>query len=82
MYLVAMGVFCSLMIQAKDEMYLQKMQQSIEQLNSSTTVEDYQANANAFERISKVEADQWQPMYYAAYRYILTSLFIPIPDNG
>lgn len=81
MYLVAMGVFCSLMIQAKDEMYLQKMQQSIEQLNSSTTVEDYQANANTFERISKVEADQWQPMYYAAYSYILMSFQINDGDE-
>jgi len=81
MYLVVMGIFCSLMIQANDEMYLQRMQQSIAQLNNAAKVEDYQSSVNTFERISKVEADQWQPMYYAAYSYILMSFQIHDGDE-
>ncbi|MCU4176213.1 hypothetical protein [Carboxylicivirga sp. N1Y90] len=80
-FLISIGVFISLFSRANDDVYLQKMQQSIEQLNRSSTIVHYQTSANAFERISRVESDKWQPMYYTAYSYVLMSFQISDGDE-
>ncbi len=71
--LLITGLLNSLLTTWNNDAYLQTMQQTIEQLNQSTTIEQYQSVANTFERISTVEKDQWQPMYYAAYSYVVMS---------
>ncbi len=74
--LLITGFLNPLLMSPNNDVYEQKMLQAIEQLNHSITIEQYQTVANIFERISTVEENQWQPMYYAAYSYIMMSFQI------
>lgn len=53
--------------------YEQTMSNAIEKLNQSTSINGFIETANTFERISKMEQNDWLPLYYAAYSYILVS---------
>ena len=66
---------CSHVLSAKtnDEKYLSTMQKNIAQLYEATTVAEYQTSVNAFERIAGVESKKWEPLYYAAFGYIMMS---------
>lgn len=72
-FLIVAGFLYPFVMNGTKDAYLQKMQQTIGQMNQSTTIEQYQQVANTFERISAAEADQWQPMYYTAYCYVMMS---------
>ena len=50
--------------------YEKAMLAKIEVLNQAQKFSDYQAVANAFERIAQKEEKEWLPLYYAAFSYI------------
>lgn len=53
--------------------YDKAMQNAIEQLQGSVSLNDFQDAANTFERIAASEKNEWLPGYYAAYSYIIMS---------
>ena len=53
--------------------YQQAMTNAIEKLNQSTSNDEFLEAANTFERISSIEQNEWLPLYYAAYSYIILS---------
>lgn len=57
--------------------YKETMQKSIQQLYSSKSVQDYISAANQFDRIAKMEKQEWLPLYYAAHAYIIACHFQP-----
>ncbi|HYG01109.1 MAG TPA: hypothetical protein VD927_01635 [Chryseosolibacter sp.] len=68
--------FCSVNLLANevnDEKYLSTMQKNIDVLYDAKTLADYQTVINAFERIAGVETKKWEPLYYAAFGYIMMS---------
>ncbi len=56
---------------ASNPAYEKAMQQAISQLEEAASPETYQAAANQFQRIAQVEQDEWLPLYYASYAYII-----------
>lgn len=62
--------------EANNEKFTKAMEGALAQLKNaqiSQKLEDWQAVANQFERIGKVEATEWLPSYYAAYSYVMMS---------
>lgn len=51
--------------------YEQAMKQAIDQLNRADSPETYQTAANQFQRIAQVEQNEWLPLYYTSYAYII-----------
>jgi len=58
---------------AGNEMYYQKMGETLGGFASCSSVEDYQDLANKFRIIANVEDEEWLPLYYEAQCYILIS---------
>lgn len=50
--------------------YVKVMEEKILLAGKAVTAEEFQDCANAFERISLSEANEWHPLYYAVYCYI------------
>ena len=46
---------------------------NIADFKKDSTLEQYQATANSFERISNIDKSKWLPSYYAAHVYIIMS---------
>ncbi len=69
-------IFLSLVVltaNAQNKNYQEAMASAISQMESSETVSNFQQAANTFERISMTETDEWLPLYYAAYSFIVMS---------
>ncbi len=56
---------------ANDEKYQQAMKKNIEAVYAAQSVDDLQLSVNAFDRIASAEKSKWEPLYYAAFGYIL-----------
>ena len=74
--LVLVPLFC---IGFSNETYQKAMTQSIENLFQAKTIPEYVEAANRFERISQIEKNEWLPLYYASYAYIMVSFQEPDP---
>lgn len=59
-------------VTAQDK-YTETMLKNIEAAYKGKTVTDYQATANAFERIATAEKTKWEPYYYAAFSNIMAA---------
>ena len=57
----------------KANTYADAMQKNIADFKKDSTLEQYQAIANSFERIVNIEKDEWLPSYYAAHVYVIMS---------
>jgi len=69
-------IFLSLVVltaNAQNKNYQEAMASAISKMESSETVSNFQQAANTFERISMTETDEWLPLYYAAYSFIVMS---------
>jgi hypothetical protein len=53
--------------------FQQAMTGAIDKMNNSANINDFVDAANTFERISSSEKNEWLPLYYAAYSYIVIS---------
>jgi len=53
--------------------YEQAMKNAIDKMNSDESISGLQDAANTFDRISMNETDEWLPLYYTAYAYIIMS---------
>ena len=58
---------------AGNEMYYQKMGETLGAFAACSTVDDFQDLANKFSIIANVEEEEWLPLYYEAHCYILIS---------
>lgn len=56
-----------------NDAYQKAMKQSIDKLFQSQTIQEYVDVANQFERISTIEKQEWLPLYYASFSYIMIS---------
>ena len=74
--IVLVSLFC---IGFSNETYQKAMTQSIENLFQAKTIPEYVEAANRFERISQIEKNEWLPLYYASYAYIMVSFQEPDP---
>jgi tetratricopeptide (TPR) repeat protein len=64
------SVTCSF---ANDDKFKAAMLKNINLVYTADSVSQYQQAANALERISQAEPTRWEPLYYAAFAYILMS---------
>ncbi|MBE9466758.1 MAG: hypothetical protein IMY72_00385 [Bacteroidetes bacterium] len=55
--------------------YADAMLKNIADFKKDSTLEQYQATANSFERIVNIEKEKWLPSYYAAHVYVIMSFF-------
>lgn len=62
-----------------NDAYQKAMTNSIENLFQAKTIPEYVEAANRFERISQIEKNEWLPLYYASYAYIMVSFQEPDP---
>jgi tetratricopeptide (TPR) repeat protein len=60
-----------------NEAYRKAMNQSLENLFQAKSIPEYVEVANQFERISQIDKNEWLPLYYAAYSYIVISFQEP-----
>jgi hypothetical protein len=58
-------ILCTLTVAAQSDKYVEAMKKNLAQLDAGKTSADFQAAANAFERIGDAEKTQWLPYYYA-----------------
>jgi tetratricopeptide (TPR) repeat protein len=68
--LVFVSLFC---FGFANENYEMAMSLSIEKLFQAKTIPQYVDVANEFERISQTEKNEWLPLYYASFAYIMIS---------
>lgn len=72
MLLISVAFMASSLLGANDR-YLDQMKATIDQFNTSGTIDDLQSVANKFGVIGNVETKEWLPLYYQAHCYILMS---------
>lgn len=53
-----------------EQAYINAMSKGLQSMGAAQTMEDWQAVAGQFERITAKVTDQWHPQYYAALAYI------------
>jgi tetratricopeptide (TPR) repeat protein len=56
---------------ANDGKYIQAMQTNIEAIYAAESIEALQRSVNSFERIAAAESSKWEPLYYAAFGYVI-----------
>jgi len=56
-----------------NEAYQKTMTESIEKLFQAKTISEYVEMGNQFDRISQIEKEEWLPLYYASFAYIMIS---------
>lgn len=61
--------------------YEQEMKSALEALDKADNAQNFQAVANKFEMISRVEKAKWLPKYYASLSYTLLTYFEKEADN-
>jgi archaellum component FlaF (FlaF/FlaG flagellin family) len=66
-------IFISSFAFSQSEMYLSKMKQNLQLLDSAKSPQDYNEVAASFERVADAEKTQWLPYYYAAYATVVGS---------
>ena len=70
--ILTLALVFSAAIQAQtDDKFTQAMGKMLEKFNEADSPEQWQAAANAFERIGNAESDQWLPWYYAGYANVM-----------
>jgi tetratricopeptide (TPR) repeat protein len=62
---------------AQSAKYEQAMGKALESLNNASMADDFINAANTFERISMNEKNEWLPLYYSAYAYIVVCYVNP-----
>lgn len=75
--LLILSSVCLMSFSEKDP-FTKAMTESLKMLEEAKEPEDFLSVANKFERISKKEADKWQPAYYAAYAMTILAAIDPI----
>lgn len=56
---------------AHDKKYEEAMTRQIQIVYTSEKTEELQAAVNSLDRISQAEKDKWEPLYYAAFGYVM-----------
>jgi len=69
---ILMAVVCQ--ISSASDPYIEKMKETLQQMDRCRTLEEYQETANTFEVIAMAENDKWHPYYYCALIYGLMSM--------
>jgi hypothetical protein len=59
----------SLYMDVNAQGYTAQMQNSVDELNKATTIDDYHKLGSDFSRIASGNKNEWLPYYYAAYCY-------------
>lgn len=62
---------------AQSAKYEQAMEKALEKLHQATMGDDFISAANTFERIGMNEKNEWLPLYYSAYAYIVVCYVNP-----
>ncbi|NEW82249.1 MAG: hypothetical protein GZ094_07790 [Mariniphaga sp.] len=70
-------VLVSLASMAQKPEFLQTMGEVLGQFSTCRNVSDFQALGNKFQMIANVEKDEWLPLYYHAYCFIVMSFMEP-----
>src|SRR4051794_34183671 len=56
---------------ANDGKYEEAMEKNIQTVYTAQSIDELQQAVNAFERISTMEKQKWEPFYYSAFGYIM-----------
>jgi len=60
---------------SNDGKFIEAMQKNIAAIYQANTIPGFQEAVNSFERISNVEKDKWEPLYYIAFGNIMMANF-------
>jgi hypothetical protein len=72
--IVAICLVLSFGITSAQSNYEKGMSKGLDMLKSSKTLEDFVSVANHFERIANVEKNEWLPLYWNAYAYLIAGM--------
>ena len=75
--LLIAATFISAAAFSQSDIYVKKMKQNLQLLDSAKTVQDLADVSASFERIGDAEKTQWLPYYYAAYAKLLRHWKVP-----
>jgi hypothetical protein len=78
---VLIAFLLSSTMRADEKSFNEAMTQTLTQMQTAASPEDFNSIANQFERIAKVEQNQWLPYYYASYSSVIQSFMIKDPDK-
>ena len=70
-------VLVSLASMAQKSEFLETMGETLGQFSTCRNVSDFQALGNKFQMVATVEKDEWLPLYYHAYCFIVMSFMEP-----
>jgi hypothetical protein len=73
LFVVAIALIASMLLQAQSEKYTGAMKKNISELDSAHDAARLIELANNFERIADAEKNQWLPYYYASYCQVMNS---------
>lgn len=63
----------SLSSHASESKYESAMAENINKIYNAKNLDEYQQVINVFDRIAQNETEKWEPLYYAAFGYIMMS---------
>ncbi|HAD95981.1 MAG TPA: hypothetical protein DCG19_01180 [Cryomorphaceae bacterium] len=66
---------------AQEGAYTEAMQTNIKAMKDASGTQDYQAVANTFSRISKMNSSEWLPAYYTGFVYVIMSFQSGLTDD-
>jgi hypothetical protein len=71
--MIALMLPISRTLLANHDKYTEVMQKNIQLVYTAKTIDELQSAVNALERISNVEKEKWEPLYYSAFGYVMMS---------
>jgi tetratricopeptide (TPR) repeat protein len=79
--IIAICLFTTVFGMAQSGEYTEAMKTGLEAMKQAKSPDDWQQVSNQFDRIASAEPSKWEPMYYAAYSYIIQSFMIKKDEN-
>ncbi len=68
---VAVVLFAALVAQANDKKFEEAMAAPIQRVYTAEKIDELQTAVNTLDRIAQAEKGRWEPLYYAAFGYVM-----------
>lgn len=68
---VAVVLFAALVAQANDKKFEEAMAAPIQRVYTAEKIDELQTAVNTLDRIAQAEKTRWEPLYYAAFGYVM-----------
>ncbi len=78
---LALAIGMGIKAQAGNDAYTQAMETNIQLMKDAESLEQFQAVANTFSRISEMNKNEWLPAYYSGFIYTIMSFQKGLSDD-